>query len=265
MASTPRLSQDSIGPFTGHSKIRGRTLVKPILKKLNSHSNSDRGSFDIDPGWDDLPSPLTYGSGDYENVYNDSASAPSPSLYDAAAPGANGDGLRGRDVSFSTSVSGDYPMWRSKSKYSHMRSTSGTSHTSSIATNISGRNGHFVHPFQQTPRTATPPLSYANSIASLDISATNTREYTSTINEHDSAVSPTTAHPPVRTTSLTQLATCSAAPHNTVNSRLRGPSLDENHRSASLSDGTTTPRPIPTTRSNSATTAILRLPPTISQ
>lgn len=38
-----------------------------------------------------------------------------------------------------------------------------------------------MHPFQQTPRTSTPPLSYANSLASFD----NNRDYSPTITEHD--------------------------------------------------------------------------------
>lgn len=248
------------GGFASHAKIRGRTIVKPILKKLNSHSNSDRGSFDLDPVWDDQPSPLSFPPAEYDTVYSDTTPALTPGAYDLSTPAsASNDTFRPRDVSFSTSASSEYPTWRSKNKYSHVRSTSGTSHTSSIATNISGRNGGtFVHPFQQTPRTATPPLSYANSIASLDISAPATREYAATITEQDDAVSPTssTTHVPLRTASLSKSATFSMPPPPyTQNMRYRGPSLDETH-SRTYSEGTQTPRMIPTSRSHSASTAL---------
>ncbi|KAJ3496571.1 hypothetical protein NLG97_g2561 [Lecanicillium saksenae] len=133
MASIPQRASSGLSHDSTH-KIRGRTIVKPILKKLNSHSNSDRGSFDLDPLWDDQPSPL---SGDYDSAYSDTTPALTPGAYDVASPGANHDAHRPRDVSFSTSASTEYPTWRSKNKYSHMRSTSGTSHTSSIATNDS--------------------------------------------------------------------------------------------------------------------------------
>ncbi|OAA81224.1 hypothetical protein LEL_00769 [Akanthomyces lecanii RCEF 1005] len=247
------LSHDS----THSSKIRGRTIVKPILKKLNSHSTSERGSFDLDHAWDDQPSPLSCPSGEYESVYSDGTPALTPGAYDVSAAGAHGDAWRPRDVSFSTSASVEHPTWRSKSKYSHMRSTSGTSHTSSIATNVSARNGTFVHPFQQTPRTATPSLSYANSIASLDISAPVSREYAS-ITEDDSLISPTTAtNLPPRAASLTKPASFpTPPPPYSSNSRFRGPSLDESHPSLTLSEGTQTPGQIPTSRSNSVTTAM---------
>ncbi|TQV96232.1 hypothetical protein V2A60_003333 [Cordyceps javanica] len=254
-----RLSHDST-----HPKIRSRTIVKPILKKLNSHSTSDRGSFDLDPAWDDLPSPLGYPSADYESLYTD-ATTPAAHDVSSAAPSSvntHGDFFRARDVSFSTSsASLEYPTWRSKNKYSHMRSTSGTSHTSSITTNVSARNGTFVHPFQQTPRTATPSLSYANSIASLDISAPGAREYASTITEDDDLISPTTTaittNLPPRAASLTKSS--ASSPYTTpyaLNSRLRGPSLDESHPSPALSDDTQTPRRVTASRSNSATTAL---------
>ncbi|EGX95410.1 hypothetical protein CCM_00064 [Cordyceps militaris CM01] len=246
MASLPqqraatRLSHES-----SRSKIRGRTIVKPILKKLNSHSTSDRGSFDLDPGWDDLPSP----SADHDFLYSD------------ATPAPHGDLFRPRDVSFSTAASLEYSTstWRSKNKYSHMRSTSGTSHTSSIATNVSARNGTFVHPCQQTPMTATPSLSYANSIASLDLSAPGPREYASTITEDDDLISPTTTTVPRAATPTAPTITIHA-----LNSRLRGPSLDESQHTLALTDRYLS-RPALTSRSNSATTAMYVPAPSSSE
>lgn len=190
MASLPaqapsRLSHDGSITYSQSSKTRGRAIVKPILKKLNSHSNSDRGSFDLDSTWDDQPSPLGYPatSLEYNSAFGDNSPALS-SLSSTFAPGGS-EGYRSvRDVSFSSSV--EYPSWRGgRGKYSHGRSTSGTSHTSSIATTASARNGSFVHPFQQTPRTATPPMSYANSTASLDTTVPATRDYTAAIDEYD--------------------------------------------------------------------------------
>lgn len=61
----------------------------------------------------------------------------------------------------------------------HARSTSATS----IATNGSNHRlgGSFVHPFQQQPRTTTPPLTYANSFTSFERENNPARDYSPTI------------------------------------------------------------------------------------
>lgn len=76
-------------------------------------------------------------------------------------------------------------------KFQHARSPSGASHASVGTTGSgtgSGRGG-FVHPFQQTPRTATPPLlSYAGSMASIDAAGGGSgagRDYSPTITENE--------------------------------------------------------------------------------
>lgn len=75
------------------------------------------------------------------------------------------------------------------SRFTHARSTSGTSHVS-IATNGSSHRpgASFVHPFQQTPRTNTPPLAYAHSFTSFERENNPARDYSPTIiteNEDD--------------------------------------------------------------------------------
>ncbi|KAF9870261.1 hypothetical protein CkaCkLH20_12347 [Colletotrichum karsti] len=151
-------------PGSKLSKPRSKTAVKPILKKL---SHSEKNSLDLDRGWDEQTS-----FGNY-----------------SGSLGREREGsFGGRDVSFSISATElNTGNSNGRSKFSHARSTSGTSHVS-IATNGSGqRNGSFVHPFQQTPRTATPPLSYANSFTSFE-QATGTsgpRDYSPTITEDD--------------------------------------------------------------------------------
>lgn len=155
------------------NKLRSRAMVKPILKKLNSHTNSDRGSLDYDRSWDDQISPLGFPSLDYSYI-----TSGQPAPYNSSTSGGSGsEPSRSRDVSFSFS-SNEYPTVRSRNKYAHQRSPSGNSHASAATSSTNGRNGSFVHPFQQTPRTATPPLSYANSVASLDVGNV-TREYAS--------------------------------------------------------------------------------------
>lgn len=74
-------------------------------------------------------------------------------------------------------------------RFTHARSTSGTSHVS-IATNGSSHRpgASFVHPFQQTPRTNTPPLAYAHSFTSFERENNPARDYSPTIiteNEDD--------------------------------------------------------------------------------
>ncbi|TDZ20608.1 hypothetical protein Cob_v006778 [Colletotrichum orbiculare MAFF 240422] len=157
------------------SKSRSKTKVKPILKKL---SHSEKNSLDLDRSWDEQPS-----FGNY-----------------SGSLGREREGsFGGRDVSFS--ISATELNSNGRSKFSHARSTSGTSHIS-IATSGSGhghRNGSFVHPFQQTPRTLTPPLSYANSFTSFDQASASAsasasvavnpssgpRDYSPTITEDD--------------------------------------------------------------------------------
>ncbi|KAG5984471.1 hypothetical protein E4U55_004594 [Claviceps digitariae] len=145
------------------SKSRSRTVVKPILRKLHSHT--DRGSsLDLDRGWDDQPSP-GFAAGPDFGTYDSDASYhyPAPAV-SSMRSGRDSVGYAAGALAMTATTEG------ARGKYSHVRSISGNSHASSIATTTSGRNGgSFVHPFQQTPQTSTPPiLSYANSRASLD-------------------------------------------------------------------------------------------------
>ncbi|KAF6818722.1 hypothetical protein CSOJ01_01675 [Colletotrichum sojae] len=147
------------------SKSRSKTVVKPILKKL-AQPHSEKNSLDLDRSWEEQTSFGNYSS----------------------SLGREREGsFGGRDVSFSISAT-DLGTSNGRSKFSHARSTSGTSHIS-IATSGSGhghRNGSFVHPFQQTPRTSTPPLSYANSFASFEqTNPSGPRDYSPTITEDD--------------------------------------------------------------------------------
>jgi hypothetical protein len=120
----------------------------------------------------------------------------------------------------------------SKFPYHHARSTSGASQFS-VATTNSGRNGSFVHPFQQTPRTSSPPLlSYSASLASLDNNNNQQRDYSPTIitENEDDQLDP--LGPPVSTTN-TSAARVSHQPHS---SHHRRPSLAGSHRVSTLSD-----------------------------
>ncbi|CAM1504489.1 Fc.00g020800.m01.CDS01 [Cosmosporella sp. VM-42] len=166
------------GHLHGHTKItksRSRQAVKPILKKLQSHS--EKNSLDLDRGWEEQ---AQFGYPSYPAGGDDDSAAGVSYIATSTTAGHT---PRARDVSFSVSATdlstGGAPR---PNKYSHARSTSGTSHVS-VATSTSGRNGSFVHPFQQTPRASTPPLSYANSLASLEV--TGPRDYSPTITEDD--------------------------------------------------------------------------------
>ncbi|GJC84948.1 hypothetical protein ColLi_07786 [Colletotrichum liriopes] len=157
------------------SKSRSKPVVKPILKKL---SHSEKNSLDLDRGWDEQQTTFGHYGGSLGREREGS--------------------FGGRDVSFSisaTELHHSSSIGNGRSKFSHARSTSGTSHVS-VATSGSGhRNGSFVHPFQQTPRTSTPPLSYANSLASIEQGSSNSnannpgvpgpRDYSPTITEDD--------------------------------------------------------------------------------
>jgi len=174
------------------TKSRSKPVVKPILKKKGTQSA--KSSLDLDRSWEEQ---IHYGSHGW-GAGAGGGNGKGPKAPEAGTVGWD-DGEKevsiyggGRDVSFSLANT-DYDLDGSnsniRSKYSHARSTSGASHAS-IATSGSGpgsyRNGStFVHPFQQTPRTATPPLSYANSLASFDQPTANSRDYSPTITEDE--------------------------------------------------------------------------------
>ncbi|KAL2139186.1 hypothetical protein VTI28DRAFT_5684 [Corynascus sepedonium] len=146
------------------TKARGK-VVKPILKKL---AHSEKNSLDLDRGWDEQQveqlEPSSWDGGGYGYA----GQARDVSFGFASAPGL---GAGGGDAAAGIGGGGAI---RANLKYQHGRSGSQTS-------GGSGPRATFVHPFAQTPRTSTPPLSYANSLASFD----NGRECSPTITENE--------------------------------------------------------------------------------
>lgn len=200
-----------------HSKLtkpRGGKMVKPILKKLHS---SPKNSLDLDRGWEDQTIDLGYGSNSpYETGRSSFTISRSPwgdqgGVGGSGSGGGGGGGSTGGsgtatptgmlESSTASSIAiggggllltgnGGGAGARNRSRYHHARSTSATSHVS-IATNGSNHRpgASFVHPFQQTPRTNTPPLAYAHSFTSFERDNNNPqRDYSPTIiteNEDD--------------------------------------------------------------------------------
>ncbi|KAK7967879.1 uncharacterized protein PG986_002156 [Apiospora aurea] len=168
-------------------KPRSSKVVKPILKKLSS--TSEKSSLDLDRSWDEQDEAFRYqnSAGVWDGGV-EGAFCSSPGINRASST---------KDVSFAL---GTDPVGRTStsgtrfSSTHHSRSISGTS----VATSGSGSGGaagvvgaggsssvaprSFVHPFQQIPRTATPPISYANSLAS---SYVDSRDYSPTITEDE--------------------------------------------------------------------------------
>ncbi|KAK3329087.1 hypothetical protein B0H66DRAFT_466680 [Apodospora peruviana] len=146
--------QSGVGGTIGKiTKTRGKVkVVKPILKKL---SHSEKNSLDLDRGWEEQS---------VEQLDNDGFLAGDGGS--GAGSGAGAGTIVGGGAGGSSS---------SRGKFQHGRSAS-------QASTGSGPRGAFVHPFQQMPRTATPPLSrsYANSLASFD---NGPRDYSPTITE----------------------------------------------------------------------------------
>ncbi|KAF3764575.1 hypothetical protein M406DRAFT_340149 [Cryphonectria parasitica EP155] len=134
----------------------------------------------------------------------------------------------------------------SRGRYQHARSTSATSHVS-IGTNGSNHRpggGSFVHPFQQTPRTHTPPLTYANSFTSFERENNPARDYSPTIiteNDDDDDEEHHHHHHRAGSASLSQSLAASSHLHRGQPSNshsttsLRRPSL-ASQRTSSLSD-----------------------------
>lgn len=174
------------------TKSRSKTTMKPILKKT---SHSEKNSLELDRGWEDAIHYGNHGWGGGSSAARSTFLKYADGHTGRAGGGlglseASGGGMRsGRDVSFSLSTTDLSSSCSGTRKFAHARSTSGTSHIS-VATSGSShhhggaRNGSFVHPFQQTPRASTPPLSYANSLASFD-NSNSQRDYSPTITEDD--------------------------------------------------------------------------------
>lgn len=187
---TSHVSHGSHGSHTRLTKSRSKSTMKPILKKT---SHSEKNSLDLDRGWEEAIHYSNHGWGATSGVAKPNSIRGSESqlarglgITEAGANGIRG----GKDVSFSLSATDLNRGEPGTRKYSHTRSTSVTSHIS-VATSASGhlgggRSGSFVHPFQQIPRSSTPPLSYANSLASFD-NASFARDYSPTITEDEDA------------------------------------------------------------------------------
>ncbi|KAI0127060.1 hypothetical protein BJ170DRAFT_427687 [Xylariales sp. AK1849] len=233
-------------------KARSKVHVKPILKKL---SHSEKNSIDLDRG-------LEGQDGQYQSPGS------SFSFYESS-----------KDVSFAFTETEAAVL--SGRRFNHSRSISGNSHvsvaTSGSGSNIGPRSGTtFVHPFQQTPRTATPPLgvSYANSLASF--ADAQDRDYSPMITEDDNKydLDPTTSrislqqhnhhhsgsshqnivssqnHPPTNPNSHSQPSLINSS------ANVRRPSL-ASYRTSSFSDTTNTQ---PALRINTAPRSISTTP-----
>ncbi|KAI8955505.1 hypothetical protein F4801DRAFT_268640 [Xylaria longipes] len=185
MASLQSIS--SFGPHGTKYKIgksKPKSAVKPILKKW-SQSEKEKKSVDLDRGWDeqDVQHRSTQGWGRSSSLsFYDQASGNPDAVTTVVGVGTPGTG----GVGVGLGVLGSATTTR---RYNHSRSISGTSHASGTTNNSSNgipaprqAGATFVHPFQQTPRTSTPPLlSYANSLASI----ADTRDYSPTIITED--------------------------------------------------------------------------------
>ncbi|KAH6853335.1 hypothetical protein B0I37DRAFT_4054 [Chaetomium sp. MPI-CAGE-AT-0009] len=209
------------------TKARGK-MVKPILKRL---SHSEKNSLDLDRGWDEQQiEQLTAGGWDGPLGY--AGQARDVSFGFASGPGAGaGD---------TVAAMGGGGAIRANLKYQHGRSGSQTSAGS-------GPRAAFVHPFAQTPRTSTPPVSYANSLASFD----NGRDCSPTITETEDDVGFDTSATPF----IAHVAT-HPPPAGVSQSNLRRPSLNS-QRTASFPETTASNPPslrINTGRSVSGTT-----------
>lgn len=133
------------------TKTRGAKVVKPILKKLSS---SPKNSLDLNRGWDEQAVDQL----DIDNRNTNRNSVNYRSAKDVSFGYAGGvvAAKADEDSVADLGVTGN----NVRVKYQHARSASQTSSGSGSRA--------FCHPFQQTPRTATPPLSYAPSLASFD-------------------------------------------------------------------------------------------------
>ncbi|KAI8628883.1 hypothetical protein F5Y19DRAFT_475972 [Xylariaceae sp. FL1651] len=154
----------SHGTKTKDGKSKSKSAVRPILKKW-SQSEKEKKSLDLDRGWDEQDD-------QFRSVRGWDGGS-SLAFYDEAAAGPDVGG--GGGIQGAVGGVGALGGATSARRFNHSRSISGTSHVSVATSNSSNgaattrqTGAPFVHPFQQMPRTSTPPLlSYANSLASI--------------------------------------------------------------------------------------------------
>ncbi|KAK3955744.1 hypothetical protein QBC32DRAFT_23272 [Pseudoneurospora amorphoporcata] len=162
------------------TKTRGAKVVKPILKKLSS---SPKNSLDLNRGWDEQPvDQLDIDNGNNRNSVNYRSAKDVSFGYAGGVVAAKAD----EDSVADLGATGNSV----RVKYQHARSASQTSSGSGSRA--------FYHPFQQTPRTATPPLSYAPSLSSFDngrYSPTITETEDETATDSQQAQPQPTSHP----------------------------------------------------------------------
>ncbi|KAI1384322.1 uncharacterized protein F4822DRAFT_434256 [Hypoxylon trugodes] len=202
------------------SKSRAKTAVKPILKKLSS-SQSEKTSLDLDRAWSDQDAP------------HRSHESRTGGVVVIGGAGIGG-GSSGSGGGFYEQSSKDTSLTFNDTvetrRYNHSRSISGTSHIS-VATSSSSGPRHqvgtpFVHPFQQIPRTATPPLSYANSQTSFfDITEDEDNDTDNNPNNNSSSSRNSLHNHPTSPHSLSQPSL-----------GLRRPSITTSQRTSSFSD-----------------------------
>lgn len=179
----------SLGKIT-KTRVPKVKVVKPILKKL---AHSEKNSLDLNRGWEEQSVEQLDNS--FAQAWNGNYGPRSNSAKDVsfvfpptgATYGSTGDvggsATAGTGAIVGGGVGGNGGSGgssNSRAKFQHGRSAS-------QASTGSGPRGAFVHPFQQIPRTATPPLSrsYANSLASFD---NGPRDYSPTITENEDDV-----------------------------------------------------------------------------
>lgn len=277
------------------SKYRARSTVKPILKKLHSnHSEKNSLDLDRGWEEQQAPQVIDYSSydndasGDALFGYGTSSSSQLPTFtsgrgtrdvsFDLSSVDltkaatnitttATGNSNSASATSASTSSSTSATTTAASSSnvtsagisspkfpYHHARSTSGASQFS-VATSNSGRNGSFVHPFQQTPRTSSPPLlSYAASLASVENSNAQ-RDYSpTTITETEDDLLDSLG-PPIPTANSAAARVYQGTSSTQAHTGIRRPSLAGSQRASSLSDAPLTR----TTTGRTGSASVLRL------
>ena len=175
-------------------KAQPQTSVRPVLKKLRSPVHGRLSSSDPASAWNSQQAIPSMIPGNSEPL--------DPTMSKVNGNGSGNiamttKGRTSRDVSFAIPTSDHTAtshrvhggLISERARNAHARSTSATSHVS-VATTNSGRNGSFVHPFQQLPRTSEPPISYTNSLASVEHLPSTTREHPGAILDDDEFSTP---------------------------------------------------------------------------
>ena len=229
-----RRADFSLDAISGHGSTRNSTKaardvsfsLSPTDLSGDGSEIMQGGSMRKGGGWNSGRN--RRGTGTFSGGSSRSASVATTATATTTSASANGTITSIASSKYPPSAQSYFSSFSGSEAQSHDRSASAASHHSNTTTG-SGHKGSFVHPSKQVPRTSTLPLSYTNSLTSLEQAAAGrdvARDYASSV-QKDSLDEEAVSEFDVTTTNTT------ASYRNSLSDVNSRPALSRQHTSSS--------------------------------